>query len=65
MSTFHLMNWMDEVFGSNLVDYVPFEENYGRRDFSPKGRFKDSSGVLNNLEEDLRMRWCPGPSVGR
>ena len=55
------MNWMDAVFGSNLVDYVPFEENYGRRDFSPKGRFKDSSGALNKLEEDLRNEMVSRP----
>ena len=49
------------VFGSNLVDYVPFEENYGRRDFSLKGRFKDSSGALKKLEKDLRNEMVSMP----
>ena len=59
--SFHLMNWMDAVFGSNLVDYVPFEENYGRRDFSLKGRFKDSSRALKKLEKDLRNEMVSRP----
>ena len=59
--SFYLMNWMDAVFGSNLVDYVPFEENYGRRDFSLKGRFKDSSRALKKLEKDLRNEMVSRP----
>ena len=49
------------VFGSNLVDYVPFEEDYGKRDCSLKGRFKDSSRALKKLEKDLKNEMVSRP----
>ena len=52
--SFHMMNWMHFVFGSNLADYVPFRENYGSRDFRLHGFFKDSRGTLPKLAEELR-----------
>ena len=51
--SFHLMNWLNKVYGTNLVDYVPFHENYGRN-FKLKGFFKDSSGALPKLVEELK-----------
>ena len=51
--SFHLMNWLNKVYGTNLVDYVPFHENYGRN-FKLKGFFKDSSGALQKLVEELK-----------
>ena len=52
--SFHLMNWVNKVYGTNLVDYVPFDENYGSRNFKLKGFFKDSSGALPKLVEELK-----------
>ena len=55
--SFHLMNWGSKVFGTNLVDYVPYGEDYGTRNFSLNGRFRDKHGVLRklvrSLEDDL------------
>ena len=45
---------MQVVFGSNLVDYVPFAENYGSKDFRLQGHFQDSRGTLPKLVEELR-----------
>ena len=51
------MNWGSKVFGTNLVDYVPYGEDYGTRNFSLNGRFRDKHGVLRklvrSLEDDL------------
>ena len=47
------MNWSNRVFGTNLVDYVPFDENYGRRDFRLNGRFMDRGGILKKLVDNL------------
>ena len=52
--SFHMMNWMHIVYGSNLADYVPFRENYGSKDFRLHGFFKDSRGTLQKLAEELR-----------
>ena len=52
--SFHLMNWVYVVYGSNLVDYVPFAENYGSKDFRLHGHFQDSRGTLPKLVEELR-----------
>ena len=51
--SFHLMNWSNRVFGTNLVDYVPYDENYGRRDFRLNGRFMDRGGILKKLVDNL------------
>ena len=52
--SFHLMNWLHKVYGTNLVDYLPFHENYGSANFNLKGFFKDSTGVVPKLVEELR-----------
>ena len=52
--SFHLMNWLGKVYGGNLADYVPVEENYGRRNFNLNGSFKDSGGALPKLVEELK-----------
>ena len=52
--TFHLMNWIHKIFGTSLVDYVPFHENYGRKGFKLNGFFRDKSGTLFKLVEELR-----------
>ena len=53
--SFHLMNWSNRVFGTNLVDYVPFRENYKGWNFNLKGVFKDSGGALPKLVEELKI----------
>ena len=52
--SFHLMNWLEKVYGANLVDYIPFCENYNYRNFNLKGFFKDSGGALPKLVEELK-----------
>lgn len=52
--SFHLMNWVRVVYGSNLVDYVSFDENYGSKDFRLHGSFQDSRRTLPKLVEELR-----------
>ena len=58
--SFHLMNWSNRVFGTNLVDYVPYEENYGRRDFRLNGRFLDRGGILRKMVENLETELVSG-----
>ena len=53
--SFHLMNWLEKVFGANLADYVPFRENYNYRNFNLKGLFKDSGQALPKLVEELKI----------
>ena len=53
--SFHLMNWLEKVFGANLADYVPFCENYNHRNFNLKGFFKDSGETLPKLVEELKI----------
>ena len=63
--SFHLMNWVEKVFGANLVDYVP-RENYNCRNFNLKGFFKDSGGALPKLVKELEvelMSRCQVPSA--
>ena len=58
--SFHLMNWVNKVYGANLVDYVPFRENYMYRNFDLGGFFKDKGRVLptltKRLSEELEAR---------
>ena len=64
--SFHLMNWLEKVFGANLADYVPFCENYNHRNFNLKGFFKDSGDALPKLIEELKpelMSQCQVPSA--
>ena len=64
--SFHLMNWLEKVFGANLADYVPFRENYTYRNFNLKGFFKDSGDALPKLIEELKtelMSQCQVPSA--
>ena len=52
--SFHLMSWVNKMYGTNLVDYAPFHENYGSRNFKLKGFFKDISGALPKLVDELK-----------
>ena len=51
--TFHSMNWYSRVFGCNLMDYVPYSENYHSAGFSLTSNFKDRRGVLDKLVKNL------------
>ena len=55
--SFYLMNWLNKVYGCDLVDYVDVKENYHRPDFNPQGQFKDSKGVLKKLMKSLRGKF--------
>ena len=49
----HLMNWLGNVFGCNLMDYVNLAENYHSPNFSLDSTFKDGNGVIWKLVRKL------------
>ena len=63
--TFHLMNWIQCVFGCHLSDYVPYAENYRKPAFGPENHFKDRKGVVRKLvrsqTQDLKVQLAHAP----
>ena len=51
--TLYLMNWMGNTFGCNLMDYVPYKENYKAAGFNLDSCFLDKRGSLNRMVKEL------------